>query len=73
LLIKAIGRWSMTDVFVVAILLAFLTADTAQLTDATLGAGLYFFAGYGLLSIAAGHMMVGYEEKPPPPSVAERQ
>jgi paraquat-inducible protein A len=72
-LIRAIGRWSMTDVFVVAILLAFLTADTAQLTDATLGAGLYFFAGYGLLSIAAGHMMVGYEEKLPPPSVAERQ
>ena len=72
-LMKAIGRWSMTDVFVVAILLAFLTADTAQLTDATLGAGLYFFAGYGLLSIAAGHMMVGYEEKLLPPSVAEGQ
>ena len=70
-LIKAIGRWSMTDVFVVAVLLAFLTADTAQLTDATLGAGLYFFAGYGLLSIAAGHMMVGYEENLRPPSVAE--
>jgi len=71
--IKAIGRWSMTDVFVVAVLLAFLTADTAQLTDATLGAGLYFFAGYGLLSIAAGHMMVGYEESLPPPSVADGQ
>ena len=70
-LIKAIGRWSMTDVFVVAVLLAFLTADTAQLTDATLGAGLYFFAGYGLLSIAAGHMMVGYEESLLPPSVAD--
>jgi uncharacterized membrane protein len=61
LLIKVIGRWSMTDVFVVAVLLAFLTADTAQLTDATLGPGLYFFAGYGLLSIAAGQMMIGYE------------
>ena len=61
LLVKAIGRWSMTDVFVVAVLLAFLTADTAQLTDATLGPGLYFFAGYGLLSIAAGQLMIGYE------------
>ena len=60
-LVKAIGRWSMTDVFVVAVLLAFLTADTAQLTDATVGPGLYFFAGYGLLSIAAGQMMIGYE------------
>jgi len=61
LFVKAIGRWSMTDVFVVAVLLAFLTADTAQLTDATLGPGLYFFAGYGLLSIAAGQLMIGYE------------
>ena len=60
-LVKGIGRWSMTDVFVVGILLAFLTADTAQLTDATLGPGLYFFAGYGLLSIAAGQMMIGFE------------
>jgi len=72
-LIKAIGRWSMTDVFVVAVLLAFLTADTAQLTDATLGPGLYFFAGYGLLSIAAGQLMIGYEGNPPPSSVADRQ
>jgi uncharacterized membrane protein len=61
LMIKVIGRWSMTDVFVVAVMLAFLTADTAQLTDATLGPGLYFFAGYGLLSIAAGQMMIGFE------------
>lgn len=72
LFIKAIGRWSMTDVFVVAVLLAFLTADTAQLTDATLGPGLYFFAGYGLLSIAAGQLMIGYEGGSPP-SVADRQ
>jgi len=61
--VKFIGRWSMTDVFVVAVLLAFLTADTAQLTDARLEPGLYFFAGYGLLSIAAGHLMLGEEER----------
>ncbi len=72
LLVKIIGRWSMTDVFVVAVLLAILTADTAQLTDATLGPGLYFFAGYGLLSIAAGQMMIGYEGNSPSPSVADR-
>jgi paraquat-inducible protein A len=72
LLITLIGRWSMTDVFVVAVLLAFLTADTAQLTDATLGPGLYFFAGYGLLSIAAGQLMLGYEGKASAASVADR-
>jgi uncharacterized paraquat-inducible protein A len=71
--VKAIGRWSMTDVFVVAVLLAFLTADTAQLTDATLGPGLYFFAGYGLLSIAAGQMMIGYEGGSTEASVAHDQ
>lgn len=78
MLVKAIGRWSMTDVFVVAVLLAFLTADTAQLTDATLGPGLYFFAGYGLLSIAAGQLMIGYEGSGydgigGSPSVADRE
>lgn len=71
MLVKAIGRWSMTDVFVVAVLLAFLTADTAQLTDATIGPGLYFFAGYGLLSIAAGQLMIGYEGAARPASVAD--
>ncbi len=73
LLVKAIGRWSMTDVFVVAVLLTFLTADTAQLTDASLGPGLYYFAGYGLLSIAAGQLMIGYEGNSTPPSVAGGQ
>jgi uncharacterized membrane protein len=73
LMVKMIGRWSMTDVFVVAVLLAFLTADTAQLTDATLGAGLYFFAGYGLLSIAAGQLMISYEGDSSLPSVADRE
>lgn len=72
-LIKGIGRWSMTDVFVVGVLLAFLTADTAQLTDATLGPGLYFFAGYGLLSIAAGQMMIGYEGRANGGSVTHHQ
>jgi len=72
-LIKGIGRWSMTDVFVVGVLLAFLTADTAQLTDATLGPGLYFFSGYGLLSIAAGQMMISYDGDMNEASVAHHQ
>ena len=48
----------MTDVFVVAVLLAFLAARTEQLTDAKLGTGLYFFAAYGVLSLAAGQLMI---------------
>ncbi len=59
--IDVIGKWSMTDVFVVAILLAFLAAETEQLTDAAVGPGLYFFTGYGILSLLAGHLMVRHE------------
>ena len=57
-IIHVIGTWSMTDVFVVAILLAFFAADTEQFTEATLGPGLYFFAGYGLLSLFAGQLLL---------------
>ena len=53
-LVRAIGKWSMTDVFVVAVLLAFLATGHEQLTDARLGPGLYFFAAYGLLSMISG-------------------
>ncbi|MCB1742798.1 MAG: paraquat-inducible protein A [Gammaproteobacteria bacterium] len=64
--IKLIGRWSMTDVFVVAILLAFLAGGASDLTQASLGAGLYFFAAYGLLSIFSGHaLLVWLEQRVP--------
>ena len=55
--LRAIGKWSMTDVFVVAILLAFLANKSNQLTDARLGPGLYFFAAYGLLSMVGGSLL----------------
>jgi hypothetical protein len=52
--VKSVGKWSMTDVFVVAVLLAFLALGDGAVTDARLGPGLYFFAGYGLLSLVGG-------------------
>ena len=61
--LEFIGRWSMTDVLVVAVLLAFLAADSKQLTSANLGSGLYFFAAYGLLSIWAGHLMLHHRDE----------
>ena len=48
-----IGKWSMTDVFVVAVLLAFLAGSAGDSTDAWTGHGLWFFAAYGLLSLIA--------------------
>jgi hypothetical protein len=61
--VELIGRWSMTDVFVVAVLLAYLVAETSQVTDASVGPGLYFFAGYGVLSLLAGHLLTGRRGK----------
>ncbi len=55
--IHKIGKWSMTDVFVIAILLAFFTMNVDETTDAWLGHGLYFFAAYSLLSIWASHII----------------
>jgi|SRR6056297_423525 len=65
--IHHVGRWSMTDVFVVAVLLAFLAANQARTTDAAVGIGLYFFAAYALLSLAAGHLLVHFERRLAPP------
>ncbi len=56
--IRFIGKWSMTDVFVVAVVLAFLSTESKSFTDASLGPGLYFFAGYGLLSMIGGQVLI---------------
>lgn len=61
--VAAVGKWSMTDVFVVALLVALFAAKTQDGTDAWVGHGMYFFALYGLLSLAAGQMAV----EPDPP------
>lgn len=56
--LQVVGKWSMTDVFVVAVLLAFFAADSGELTNADLEHGLYFFAGYGLLSLLASQLLI---------------
>ncbi len=57
-LLRHVGKWSMTDVFVVGVLLAFFAADAGKLTDADIEAGLYFFAGYALLSLLATQILI---------------
>jgi paraquat-inducible protein A len=49
--VHAIGKWSMADVFVVAVLLAMLALGRDPATRAMTGPGLYFFAGYCLLAL----------------------
>lgn len=58
-----LSRWSMSDVFLMAILVAFFTVNanaqaiSALQMSASLGAGFYFFATYCLLAIAASQLM----------------
>ena len=49
--VHAIGKWSMADVFVVAVLLAMLALGRDPATRAATWPGLYFFAGYCLLAL----------------------
>jgi hypothetical protein len=62
-LVEAIAKWSMADVFVVALLIAYLAAQASQTTpgsatpalvafDAQFRAGFYWFAAYCLFSLA---------------------
>lgn len=51
--IGVISKWSMADVFVMGVWVAFLSAQASAQLSATLHAGFYFFLGYCLLSISA--------------------
>jgi paraquat-inducible protein A len=50
-IVHAVGRWSMADVFAVAVLLAMLALGRDPATRATTGPGLYFFAGSCLVAL----------------------
>jgi hypothetical protein len=53
-----LGKWSMADVFVVAILVAFFAnSGENSLTHAEVQAGLWFFAVYVILSLLATQML----------------
>jgi hypothetical protein len=62
--VEAIAKWSMADVFVVAIFIAYLAAKATQSSgdpaapplvafDAQFGSGFYWFAAYCLFSLAS--------------------
>ena len=56
--IKAISKWSMADVFVIAVLIAYFAASGDEFSEAAVGLGLYFFAAYCLLSQYAIHTLM---------------
>ena len=69
--IHAFGKWSMADVFVVAVLLAIFALGSDETTDAHAGPGLFFFAGYCLLSITAAAALERAERRPPLPALLD--
>lgn len=56
-IVGAISKWSMVDVFVVGILVAFLTAKATADMQATLQEGFWWFLGFCLLSIISGQLL----------------
>ena len=58
---KLIGKWSMLDVFIVALFLVYLTANKGDISRAKVEVGLYFFLAYVivsmLMSISADKML----------------
>lgn len=58
---KMIGKWSMVDVFVVAVFLVHLTSNNTDISHAEVEVGLYFFLAYVivsmLLSVSADKML----------------
>ena len=60
--LSAIGKWSMADVLVVAIVLAFFIAGADQFSDSWLGVGLYFFTGYCVMSLAAVQLVTHMDD-----------
>jgi len=65
-----LGKWSMTDVFVVAILVVFFASSNSSITKSQTENGLYFFTFYVILSLIASVMIsfkIKFADKAPDP------
>jgi paraquat-inducible protein A len=49
--VRAISKWAMNDVFIVAVYVSYLSAKATDALDAQIEPGFYWFAGYCLLSL----------------------
>ena len=71
--VETIAKWSMADVFAVAVMIAYLAAQASQSVsggtaivefDASFGSGFYWFAGYCLTSLAVQQMTARFLMRP---------
>ena len=60
--VYAIGKWSMADVFVVGIFLAYLATKSNEGINAELEDGFYYFTAYCIISLASIQVM-GLEDQ----------
>jgi len=61
--VDKIGKWSMADVFIVAILVVFFSTKQDIHTSIKLEVGLYFFIGYVLLSMLGSSLIGGRKNR----------
>ncbi len=61
--VMIIGKWSMADVFVVGLFMAFMAGKAHPSTQAELHAGFYFFLAYCIVSIL-GSQLIRLPQKP---------
>ena len=54
---QAIGKWSMADVFIVAVYVTFLSANANQHMKATIEPGFWWFASYCVVSLLTLHFV----------------
>jgi len=62
-IIKPLGKWSMADVFVVALLLTYFTTNQDNSTNAEIQIGLYFFLIYVILSMIVALLIAGSKSR----------
>ncbi len=62
-MIEKIGKWSMADVFIVALLVVVFSTKQDIHTSLKLEAGLYFFIGYVMLSMLGSTLLGRSEQK----------
>jgi uncharacterized paraquat-inducible protein A len=55
--VYAISKWSMADVFVVGVFIAYLSTESTDAISARLHDGFFYFVGYCLISIASVQVM----------------
>ncbi|KAA3641472.1 MAG: hypothetical protein DWP95_06730 [Proteobacteria bacterium] len=55
--LQLLGKWSMLDVFVIALLLTYFSTKAGGATDATLQIGVYYFIAYVLASMMLAFLL----------------